>query len=183
MFVGGYRGDKIDFCCLLGPNWTTKGTANVVACGVGTWQKLYTRRRQIWNPSRSEKENLFLWQIIYLVPATNTWRHPSIPCNAPETWCDHCDLSSYKDIQHCIWWCPRSLTIWDWATSLIQHAITHQHRRITIDMQLTPLAAPLAAHKDTPKIWWELIFGACCWIIWKSNIHSPWRGLIRQSRQ
>lgn len=124
---------------------------------------------RIWLSWRSEKENLFLWQIIYQTPATNAWRHPGTPRNAQETWCSRCELQAYEDVQHCIWWCPRSWAIWDWAASLMQHSTPNQHRGLRIEIQQALLAEPLTAHKDTPRIWWELIKGACCWLIWKSR--------------
>lgn len=67
---------------------------------------LPTLWKHIWLPIRSKKENLFLWQIIYQVPTTNGWKHPGVPCNSPEMWCQQCDLPCYESIQHCFWWCP-----------------------------------------------------------------------------
>jgi hypothetical protein len=46
--------------------------------------------QQTWMPWRSARENTFLWQMLYWVPATQQWRFPKLPRTDDQTHCTRC---------------------------------------------------------------------------------------------
>jgi hypothetical protein len=85
------------------------------------WQP-HMRRvwQQTWVPWRSARENTFLWQMLYWVPATQQWRFPKASRIDDQVHCTRCRRNQVEDIHHCIWSCPRSSRVWRWFTTLIQ---------------------------------------------------------------
>jgi hypothetical protein len=62
--------------------------------------------RDTWVPFRSAKENSFLWQVIYRIPATQKWGHPHLERLDTETHCTRCRRQRQEDITHFLWTCP-----------------------------------------------------------------------------
>lgn len=67
-------------------------------------------------------------------------------------------------------WCPMAMQIWSWAWAFIQHAHPLQFcNYVDIHIHGTLLVALLIAHPVTPIFWWELLCGACRWLLWKAR--------------
>lgn len=62
-----------------------------------------------------------------------------------------------------------TLIIWTWARSLVQHALPDQFKNMSIQIQHALMAAPLNVHPQSPTMWWELLRGACYWLLWKAR--------------
>lgn len=104
-----------------------------------------------WLKFRGASENMFLWQIVFRVIATQSWRFPALPAIDPMTWCTRCDLRTREDIQHCLWSCPFSQPCWQWANSLLMAVSEIRQRAGNPQIVLTP-AHVLIAH-PLPAAW------------------------------
>jgi hypothetical protein len=67
--------------------------------------------RETWWPYRSQKENAFLWQIIYQIPATQKWQHPTLTSLDVATHYTRCTMHEQEDIVLCVWTCPQAVPV------------------------------------------------------------------------
>lgn len=123
----------------------------------------------MWDPSRSNVENCFLWQIIHHTPATQHWRFPELPPSDPATWCTRCDLNLQEDILHCIWYCPLSRQVWQWAQFKLHIAAGESAPPPTLQPQHIFVAHPLPPESLIPNLLWSIIRPIIVWNIWKNR--------------
>lgn len=128
--------------------------------------------RKVWKkiccPFVSKREHGYvMWQIIYLFPMTNSWRHREVPRSNLVT-----SPTTYTKIQLIAYGTtPSRSRFWEsWACNMIQHTIGHQHRDVKLTLPQALLRDNLRAHRDTPGKWWELIQGAIYWVFRRPTI-------------
>lgn len=123
----------------------------------------------IWVSSRGASENVFLWQLLYRIIATQKWRFPRSSATDPHTWCTRCTLGIREDIIHCIWNCPISALCWRWCEYLLSLASTNRTAHIALLPANIFVAWPLPLEWQIPPGLWLILRPILCWQIWKDR--------------
>lgn len=97
--------------------------------------------------------------------------HPSnpaleIPKAAPwpthrATWCTGCDLNLQEDILHCIWFCPLSRQVWQWAQLILHVAASECAPSPTLQPEHIFVAHPLPLEFLIPDLLWSITRPSC----------------------
>lgn len=122
-----------------------------------------------WLNFRSANENMFMWQLLYRIIATQRWRFPMRPTTDPTTWCTRCTEGSLEDVAHCIWSCPLSAQCWRWGDFILQEASNGANSRIEIKPEHVFVAHPLPSQWQCPERLWHVLKAILCWQIWKNR--------------
>lgn len=127
------------------------------------WERQLGRRdlAEVWQATwlkyRLAAKNIFLWQFVYHVPATNRWRLPDRPASYPATWCQKCRLNVPKDVYHCIWDCLNSKECWQWCASILAWVSQGQHRGCRLLSSHVLIAESIPDEWDTPdRLWYTM---------------------------
>jgi hypothetical protein len=124
---------------------------------------------ETWVSFRSAKENCFLWQMVYRIPATQHWRFPTIPRIDSSVHCTRCRRNQVEDILHCMWSCPKSGKIWRWIAKLLQSASGARNAPVQLQFQHVFFAAELDDSNKVPANLWRVLRAAACWVLWTSR--------------
>lgn len=101
--------------------------------------------RSTWANFRGASENVFLWQQLYQIIATQHWRFPRSLATDTHTWCTRCSIGIREDVIHCLWACPTSAHCWRWCKFLLGLASTNgpSHQRSCLCLCLWPGRNPM----------------------------------------
>lgn len=153
---------------LYKPHLALRKWEGQLACHIPpeVWHKISVK---FWGAN----ENIFLWQLVYRVIATQRWRLPSLPATDASTWCTRCDGQLREDITHCIWSCPSSFRCWEWGMDLLLAISANHHRTGGLQITLSPahvfLGQPLPVEWQIPRRFWQVLRVVLCWQVWKSR--------------
>lgn len=129
-----------------------------------------------WLRYRSAAENTFLWQLLYRIPATNTWRFPGRPATDAETWCTRCPLSIPEDAFHCVWSCAVSRPCWEWCSRILTWCSTQRMHMVRLSPAHVFIAEALPREWETPLSLWHTMRAILCWVIWKERNNEVFTG-------
>jgi hypothetical protein len=125
--------------------------------------------RNTWLPYRAAKENCFLWQILYRVPATQKWRFLELSRIDRATHCTRCNRGHQEDIIHCIWNCSQSLIVWDWIRRILEIASPVSGANLELTALHVLTAEDLPPDLHIPFKLWAVLRAVACWEIWKAR--------------
>jgi hypothetical protein len=144
--------------------------------------------QQTWVSWRSAKENAFLWQMLYWVPATQHWRFPQLSRLDDSTHCTRYRRNQVEDILHCMWSCPRSGRVWSWIIKLLEVASKAGEKPIVLQFHHVLLAEKLEDQYRVPEKLWQTLQASVSWVLWKArckhvmeNEHTTAKGDIRRT--
>lgn len=130
----------------------------------------------MWLKCRSASENVFLWQLVYRVIATQKWRFPTRAAVDETTWCTRCRGGHQEDVIHCIWGCEKSQQCWEWGNFMLGTASLPGPGLVRLTPAQIFIADSLPVEWRVSEKLWQLLWAIVCWQVWKDRNEHIFEG-------